>query len=159
MALVRWKPEIDLWSRGRSIFDEIQDEINRVFDSFWSRTPALREDWDFPERAWSPNVDIEETDKEIIVTAELPGMSKEGIKVDIQDNTLTISGEKKQEKEAKERNYYRLERRYGSFQRSFMIPAEIDRDKVKASYRNGVLKVVLPKTEESQTRRIAVEVE
>ena len=159
MALVRWRPGIDLWGRGRSIFDDLQDEVNRTFDSFWSKAPTRREDWGVSEGSWSPRVDIEETDKDVLVTAEIPGMSKEEVKIDIRNNTLTLSGEKKQEKEIKEKNYYRLERRYGSFQRSFVIPAEIDRDKVKASYKDGILSITLPKTKEGQTKKIDVSVE
>ncbi len=159
MALMRWRPGLGLWSSGRNIFDDLQDDINRAFYSFWSSPPTTRESRDLGERSWSPRVDVEETDKEISVIAELPGMSKEEIKIDVKNNTLTLSGEKKHEKETKEKSYYHLERRYGSFQRSFMIPSDIDSDKIKASYKDGILKVTLPKTKGSETKRIDVNVE
>ena len=145
MALMEWKPTSDLL--------DIRNEMNRTFDDFFGRRPswiALR------ERAWSPNVDIAETDEEITVKAELPGMTKEDVNISITDNILTLKGEKKQEKEIKEENYHRVERSYGSFQRSFVLPMGIQSEKVKATFKNGVLNINIPKAEEVKPKQIEI---
>ncbi|HVP35387.1 MAG TPA: Hsp20/alpha crystallin family protein, partial [Terriglobales bacterium] len=109
---------------------------------------------------WSPNVDIAETKDEIVLSAELPGFKKEDIKLSVEDHTITLSGEKKSEyeKEDKKENYYRLERRFGSFTRSFALPTPVQADKVKASYKDGILKVTLPKSEEAKKKEIPISV-
>lgn len=148
MALMRWRPFEELMS--------IQEEINRIFDNFFSRFPQKVE---VGRGAWSPSVDISETEDEVVVTAELPGMSKEDIKISLQDNVLYLKGEKKQEKESKGKNFHRIERRYGSFQRAFSLPVAVITDKIKANYRNGVLTIRLPKAEEAKPKEIPVVVE
>ena len=146
MALVRWRPT-------RNIFS-IQDEINRLFEGLTSREPevdALR------EGAWAPDADIAETESEIVVEAEVPGIDQENLKVSVQNNVLTFSGEKKQAKEEKGKNYHRVERTYGSFHRSFPLPADVDTSKTKASYKNGILTIRLPKVEKAKPKEIDIE--
>jgi HSP20 family protein len=147
MAITRWRPFRDMVS--------IQDEMNRLFDDFFGR-PLARPEW---EGTWSPSVDVSETKDNVIVNAEIPGMSKEDVKVTVQDNILTLSGEKKQEKEEKNGSYHRIERSYGSFRRSFTLPTFVQADKVKAAYKDGILKITLPKTEEVKSKEIPISIE
>jgi HSP20 family protein len=107
---------------------------------------------------WSPLVDISEDDKEYVVKAELPEMKKEEIKINILDDVLSISGERKYEKEEKGKKYHRVERAYGSFMRSFTLPEDADGSKVSAEYKDGVLKVHLPKSEKARPKSIEVKV-
>jgi len=107
---------------------------------------------------WSPTVDISETKDEVIVKAEVPGMTKEDISVFLQDNVLTLRGEKKQEKEEKDKTFHRVERSYGSFVRSFTLPTLVQADKVKAAYKVGVLQITLPKAEEVKPKEILISV-
>ena len=111
--------------------------------------------------AFQPQIDVSENDKAITVSAELPGLDENDIQVSLAHNVLTISGEKKEEKEDKGQNYYRMERSYGSFQRSIPLPVEVVADKVDATFKKGVLTVILPKTPEAQkrTRKIAIKAE
>jgi len=144
--LARWRP-----MRG---FLDIREELDRLFDDLMSTSEL-----GYPAAGtWSPRVDVSETDDEIIVSAELPGIDREDIKVNVEDNVLTFSGEKKQEKETKKRNYHRIERSYGSFHRSFTLPTKIESDRVKATFKDGVLTIHLPKADEAKTRQIPVEV-
>ena len=139
-------------------FLTFQQEMNRLFDDFFGRSAlepfgAFRQEWD----AFSPRVDVAETDSEIVVSAELPGLDDEDIEVSLARGLLTISGEKKQEKEKKDRDYYRVERSYGSFQRSVALPSEVDANKVDAVFQKGVLTVTLPKKGgEKARKRISV---
>jgi HSP20 family protein len=148
MAITRWRPFRDLMS--------VQDEMNRLFDDFFGR-PVMRRDW--IEAAWCPCVDVSETKDSVIINTEIPGMSKDDVKVSIQDNVLTLSGEKKQEKEEKDANYHRMERSYGSFSRSFTLPTSVKADKVKAAYKDGILRITLPKSEEVKPKQIPITVE
>jgi len=107
---------------------------------------------------WTPAVDIAEHDDQYVVKVELPGVSKDEVKITLESNILTIRGEKKQEKETKKENYHRVERSYGSFQRSFTLPTTVKSDKIDASYNNGVLTVALPKAEEAKPKQIEVKV-
>ncbi|RKY60288.1 MAG: Hsp20/alpha crystallin family protein [Candidatus Latescibacterota bacterium] len=148
MALVRWRPSEE-WFPALS---DIRREIDRIFDEFWRGIgPA--------PTVWTPKVDVAETDDAVVVTAELPGMEKDDIKVSIENNVLTISGEKKQEKEEKDRTYHWSERVYGRFSRSFTLPARVDANKVKAVYKNGVLTLTLPKVEEAKPKQIEITTE
>lgn len=151
MALVRWRPTQTFFPR---VWD-IQNEINRVFDSLMG--PSSSEGDDF-RGMWSPSVDIAETDDEVVVSADLPGIHKEDIKVNVQNNVLTFSGERKQETKSEGSNYHRMERAYGFFSRSFTLPATVKADAIKAVYKDGVLRLTLPKVEEARPRQIAVEV-
>lgn len=141
-------------------FFMFHDRMNRLFDDFmgdFGRFPF----WT-PTRvrgfAMSPKMDVAEDDKEVVVTAELPGMEEKDVELLLTDDALTIKGEKKMEKEEKERDYHRTERTYGSFHRAIALPAEIDREKATASFKHGVLKVTLPKTAtaKKETRKIEI---
>jgi HSP20 family protein len=119
------------------------------------------EDWNVPslcseERVVVPAFDISETEKEYVISGEIPGIEPKDLEVTLNDGILTVKGEKKQESEEKEENYHRVERHYGSFQRSFRLPENIKRDDLDASYKDGILKLTLPKSEESEVKRIEV---
>ena len=149
MALVRWRPFEDLLN--------MHDELSRFFDDFFGERLPARQSKE--GASWIPRVDISENDDEIIVHADIPGMEKDNIKITLTDNVLSISGEKKIERDEKKANYHRVERVFGSFQRSFYIPTNVDASKISASYKNGVLEVKLPKKEEAKPKEIPVKVE
>jgi len=140
-------------------FSLFREQINRLFDdSFFGRewTPLrTAEPW---YGTFQPSIDVRENEKEITVSAELPGMDDKDIDVLLSGDTLTIKGEKKEEKEEKEENYYRMERRYGSFQRVIPLPVKIDTKKVDASFKKGILEVKLPKAAQakSSARKISL---
>lgn len=138
--------------------------MGRLFRNFFGgRAHPL-----FDERWWpsmssesqelSPDIDLYEDQNEIVVKAELPGMTKDDIQISLNDNILTIRGEKKKEEEDQGKDYYRSERVYGAFVRSLALPAEINPDKVRATFRNGVLEIRLPKTEQAKKKEIKVNV-
>ena len=110
------------------------------------------------ERSWRPNVDVYETDGSYVLKADLPGMKKEDIKIDVNDNTLTFTGEKKLEEKTEKDNYVRVERSYGSFTRSFTLSDNVDHENIKASYKDGVLEITLAKKEEAKPKEINVEI-
>ncbi len=145
MTLVRWKPMREMSWMPR--------DLNRAFNEFFG-VPTMTSD--LLERDWVPAVDIYEKDSEINVKAELPGLSKDDVSITIENNTLTINGEKKRENEVKEENYHRVERSYGSFQRSFSLPSTVDTGKVKATFKDGILMVSLAKREEAKPKKIEV---
>lgn len=145
MAIIRWDPFRDLVT--------LREKMNRLFEDFY---PAQGEERDLVASSWTPAVDIFETEHELVLTAELPGLEDKDIEIKVEDNTLTLKGERKFEKETKEENYHRVERSYGSFYRSFSIPAYIDQDKIKAEHDHGILKVSLPKKHDSKPRKIEV---
>jgi HSP20 family protein len=144
-TLATWKPMRDLF--------DIHTDMNRVFDDFFRRTPRRVEnaDWD-----WSPAVDVLEADDHYEVRAELPGVSEKDVHVSVTDNILTLRGEKKQESTENGKNYHRVERHYGSFQRSFTLPYGLKTDAIKANFKNGVLSVSVPKPEEVKPKEITV---
>jgi HSP20 family protein len=148
MAITRWRPFRDVVS--------IQDEMNKLFDDFFGR-PIIRTEWS--EGVWNPSVDVSEDKDNVIIKAEMPGMNKDDVKISIQDGVLTLKGEKRQEKEEKDKNYHRIERNYGSFCRSFQLPTSVKSDKVKASYKDGVLSIALPKTEEVKPKEIPISID
>jgi HSP20 family protein len=134
---------------GRS-FIPSTDLFDRFFD-----------DWDFPtlfseKNEWTPAFDIAENDKEYVVSAELPGIDIKDVEISISDGILSVKGEKKQEKEDKSEGYHWVERHYGSFNRSFRILGKVESDKVDASYKDGILKVLLPKAERTETKKIEI---
>ncbi len=131
MALIRWDPLRE--------FSSLQDRMNRLFPDMRTR-PAWAEE-EMTQGSWIPPVDIYETRDAIVLKAELPGITKEDINLEVKDNTLTLRGEKKFEKDVKEESYYRVERSYGMFQRAFMLPRTVQPDKVKAKFRDGVLMI------------------
>jgi HSP20 family protein len=132
--------------------------INRLFDDFFNDFSLAPFDAFDEMGAFQPRMDIRESDKEIKVSAELPGMDEKDIEVSLAHNQLTISGEKKESTEDKGTSYYRIERSYGSFRRTLPLPDEVEADKVEATFKNGVLTITLPKTPEAQkhTKRISV---
>jgi HSP20 family protein len=147
MALVPWKPFDELTSFRR--------EMDRLWDRFFSERPAL----DVLEKGWEPTLDIAETKSDLIVKAELPGIDPKEIDISLTGDTLTIKGEKQQEKEEKEENYYRIERSYGIFSRTIKLPVGVQNDRIKASYQHGVLKITLPKSEEAKKKQIKIKLE
>lgn len=129
-----------------------KDALDEMFDNFFSRKPfntSLPSLWKGREQMWAPEVDMYETDKDIVIEANLPGCDKKDIRVKVEDNLLTISGEKNEEKETKKKNFYQKEQQFGSFQRTLSLPRYANTEAAKASYEKGVLKVTLPKTEKS----------
>jgi HSP20 family protein len=130
----------------------MREDMERLFDSMLGRYPRERE-----QALWAPAIDVEETNEAMIVRAELPGMKREDIKVKVAEDTITISGERKYEAEHKERTFHRVERAYGSFQRAIVLPVSVQGDKAVASYKAGVLELVLPKAERVKAREITVE--
>jgi HSP20 family protein len=166
LAVTRDKPAaVPTPSEGWAPFDTLRKEIDRLFDDFrpfgW-RLPTARLDFDLPKfgSGWavSPAFDVVEKDNEYEITAELPGIDEKNVDIKLTNHTLTIKGEKQEEKEEKDKDYYVSERRFGSFQRSFRVPEGVDTDKVDASFAKGVLKVKLPKTAEAKSAAKKVEV-
>lgn len=142
----------------------LRNQMNRLFEDFW-RDPFNITPFDWMERMWptgwsgfTPSVDISETDKEIRLEAELPGMDEKDIEISLSDDVLTIKGEKREERERKDRNYYYAERSYGTFTRQFPLPSTVDEDKIEATFKNGVLTITMPKRPEAieQRKRIAI---
>jgi len=127
--------------------------MNHLFENFFER------DEDSPVAKWSPRVEVTELDDHFEVSAELPGMKREDIKVELNDRILTISGEKQTEHEKKDRSIHLCERIYGSFHRSFRLPSQVKADKINAEFKNGVLKLNLPKVEEAKPKQIAIKVD
>lgn len=143
--LIRWNPVDDLF--------DIQDNINKVFGNYLtSRGTQAR------VIGWMPPVDITESENEYQIKADIPGMKKEDIKISLEDNTLTISGERKEEKEEKGKNFVKKEKTFGSFMRSFSLPHSVDSKGIKAAYKEGVLNITVPKSEESKPKEIKIEV-
>ena len=140
-------------------FVSFRNEMNSLFDNFFRGFEI--EPFAGRLGAFSPKVDVKESEKDIRVTAELPGMNDKDIDVSLSKDALTIRGEKKEEKEDKGKDYYRMERSYGSFARTVPLPAEIDTDKVKAEFKKGVLTVTVPKTAKAmrETKKISVKAE
>lgn len=146
MALARWNP----WTT----LPTLQDRINRVFDDMFPTTGEGREDAGLFE--WRPMVDTYEKDDAIMIKAELPGLKKDDVSIDVNNNVLSIKGERKDEENVEEDNYYRRERFYGKFQRAFTLPDNVDTDKIEASFKDGILEVKVPKTEESKGKKIEI---
>ncbi len=147
MAIVRFDPFRELSS--------MQDRINRIFGDAYRRS-----DEDVLKGGdWTPPVDIfENKDHEIVLRAELPGLKREDIDIRVENSTLTLRGERKQESEANQDNYHRVERSYGSFSRSFSLPTTVNTEKVSATFADGVLTITLPTREEAKPRQIQVQV-
>ncbi len=146
-----WKGTSVPVSRVDSPFSSFQQRMNDLFDDFFRGFPlASPGAMDDRIGAFYPSVDVKEGEKEIVVKAELPGLEEKDIEVLLAEDALTIKGEKKEEKEDKGKNYYHMERSYGSFHRVIHLPVEVDANKVEAAFKNGVLSVVLPKTEKAK---------
>jgi HSP20 family protein len=149
MAIVRWlDPFRDLSS--------IQERMNQIFEDALARSRGREEG--LRTGMWTPAVDIYEKNDSVVVKAELPGVERDQISVEVKDGILSLRGERKFEKEVKEESYHRIERAYGSFQRSFSLPVSVDQEKVTASFKNGVLEVTLPKKEQAKPKQIQVDV-
>ncbi len=146
MPVVRWRPLDE--------FRNLREEMDRRFQKFYRTVEENAEG----VCDCYPLVDIEETKDEFIIYAELPGVSTEDVKINMADETLTISGEIKEPERMDERRFHRVERTYGKFQRSFYLPVPIEGDKVKASFKNGILTITLPKKEEVKPKEISISV-
>jgi HSP20 family protein len=134
----------------------VQREINNVFNNFFRG--GTQDDGSLGLSMWTPAVDIVEREEDFTVNIELPGVNKEDVKITLENNVLTVRGEKKQKDEEKRKNYHRVERSYGSFQRSFTLPSIVRTDGVDASYKDGMLTIMLPKAEEAKAKQIEVRV-
>ena len=148
-ALTRWDPFKEM--------EELQNRMVRFFGVAPARTPN-RDKEAMTVTEWAPSVDITEDDKEYLVKADLPEVKKEDVKVTVENGILTITGERKFEKEEKDKKYHRIERSYGNFLRSFTLPDGADGTKVSADFKDGVLKVHLPKTEKAKPKAVEVKV-
>ena len=148
MALIRWEPARELGT--------IQNEMNRLFNNTFFDTPTPANGGAF--RRWIPAMDLAEGDGEFVLKADLPGLSEGDVNIEVQDNVLTVSGERKSEHEEKKNGYLRIERSYGSFRRSLTLPEGVDPESVKATFDRGVLEIRVPKPEERKPRKVAITV-
>lgn len=147
--------ELTVWRSFKEL-ERMRREMDRLWESFFEERPR----WRVEEAGeWLPSLDLSETKNDFVVKAELPGIDPKDIDISLANDILTIKGEKKQEKEEKEENYHIIERSYGSFTRSIRLPREVQSDKISASYKNGVLKITLPKSEEAKKKEIKIKVE
>ena len=153
MALIRWSPV--RWDPFGE-FSTLQERMNRLFEDLIPATRKSEEE--LKTGTFYPSVDIYEGEKDITLKAELPGIDKKDVHVEINDGVITLRGKRKLEKEEKKENYHRLERSYGTFNRSFTLPTTVDSGKVKANYKDGILEVTLPRKEEAKPKSIPVEV-
>jgi len=155
MAIERWRPfgAAARWEPFQGLAD-IQHEVNRLFDNFFGRPSTMAS----TERVWMPLCDMYETRDDLYVTFELPGVREKEVNVSITGDLLTVRGERKWEKELKEDTFHRLERVYGKFERSVPLPVPVQMDKVKATYRDGVLEIRLPKADEVKPKEIKIDI-
>ena len=142
MALVRW-------DQGREL-DTLQSEVNRIFDTFFGAKDNVR------SRRWVPAMDLAETDDHLVLRADLPGLEREDVDIEIKDGVLTVSGERKSEHNERSEGYYRVERAFGSFSRSLTLPEGTDAERISADFDKGVLEVRIPKPEETKPVRVAI---
>ncbi len=147
MAIIRWSPVRDLMG--------LQDDMGMMFNEFFGDGDKMRE---LGLTRWHPRVDITEEDNRYELTADLPGIKKEDIKVEVRDNVLTLRGEKKMGEERKEKNCMLSERYYGEFTRTFTLPENVDRNAIDAAFKDGVLHLSIPKTEKAKPKQIEVKV-
>jgi HSP20 family protein len=148
MSIVRYDPFRDLRT--------LQEEVNRLFTG---SMPHGFDDQGIARGAWSPNVDIYENKEQIVLEAELPGMKREDFDLSIENSVITLRGQRQFEKKDESDNYHRVERAYGTFTRSFTLPNTVSAEGANAEYKNGVLRVTLPKREETKARRIEIKAE
>ncbi|MGQ0549312.1 MAG: Hsp20/alpha crystallin family protein [Armatimonadota bacterium] len=146
MSIIRWEPFDDLMS--------IRESMDRMFEDFLTRRPRVA-----GPMVWQPAIEVFETENEVVVKAELTGIDPKDVNVTITGDGLTIKGEAKADQEEKGRNYYRRELRYGAFQRTVPLPAEVKSEETKASFRNGILEVRVPKSERVRPKSVKVEVD
>ena len=146
MNLVRWNPYGEMTA--------MRNRINRMFNEpYWL---SSRMDDDTGMGLWNPAVDLYEKDDHFVIKAELPGVDKKDISIDLNDRVLTLYGERSYENEVKEENYYRKERSYGKFQRAFTLPADVDSDKIKAEFQDGLLQIEVPKPEQQKPKQVTI---
>ncbi len=145
MNIVRWNPMREMTT--------MHDRFNRMFSDMF---PSTWFDEEMRFNNWHPAVDIYDQDDKVVIKAELPGVDKKDINVDLKDRVLTLRGERYHESEVKEEKFYRKERAYGKFERSFTLPAGLDPEKISADFKDGVLKIEIPKPEEEKPKKIAV---
>lgn len=150
MALIRWSPRRDLWDPFGSLA-EIQNEMNLLFETLLRHPKGL-------DAVFSPSIDVVVEKDNVVVKADLPGLTKDDITVTLQDDYLTIKGEKKHEVEQQEANYFLSERVHGSFTRTVELPMAVNAKSIDARFKDGVLHVTLPKTEEARPKQIEVKV-
>jgi len=148
MNLVKWDPFREM--------EDVSNRLNRIFGRSLARAGSGNEMLAMAD--WAPSVDISETDTAYLVKTEIPGVKKEDVKVTIQDGMLAIQGERKMEKEEKDKKFHRIERSYGSFMRSFRVPEDADENSVKAEFKDGMLNVTLTKSEKAKPKSINVSV-
>jgi HSP20 family protein len=141
MTLVRWEPMREL--------NTMQGEMNRLFNSFFDEEGNGR-------RRWAPAVDLLEREDSLVLKADLPGLTQDDVNIEVRDNVLTISGERRTDIEDKQNGYYRVERAFGGFSRSLTLPEGVDADRIAANFENGVLEVTIPKPEQRKPRRITI---
>ena len=151
--LTTWKPFRELAPFRE--FERVRREMDRLWDSLLEGGLRKRGE----ETEWLPSLDVAETKNELVVKAEVPRMDPKDIDISLSDGLLTIKGEKRQEKEEKEADYHVVKRSYGSFLRSVQLPKEVQSDKISASYKNGILRITLPKSEEAKKKEIKIKVE
>ena len=144
-TLMRWTPP-----------DVFRNRMSRLFDDSFNHFLAPINSSEELSGKWLPPVDVRETDEALTLVAEVPGLSKDDVSITLENNVLTISGERRFEKDAEKESYHRIERAYGTFSRSFTLPANVESDKAKATFENGVLSIALPKSEEAKPRKIAI---
>ena len=148
MALVRWEPARELSS--------LQSEMNRLFNTFFD-TPTTGGNGGTVRR-WVPSMDLVETDDHFVLRADLPGLTDGDVSIELEDNVLTVAGERKAEHEEKKEGFYRMERSFGQFRRSLTLPDGVNADAITATFDKGVLEVRIPKPEERKPRRVAIQV-
>jgi HSP20 family protein len=141
MALVRWEPAREV--------DSLQTEVNRVFDAFFGQGTSS-------SRRWVPAMDLVETEAHLVLRADLPGLSREDVEIEIKDGVLTVSGERRADHEEKSEGYFRVERSFGRFSRSLTLPKGVEADSVAAEFEDGVLEVRIPKPEQRKPHRVEI---
>ena len=149
MAIVRFEPFRELVT--------LQDRMNRLFSESYRAQQGPEDDWALGG-TWAPAVDIYEHENNIVIKAELPGVDPKDVDIRLDNSVLTVTGERKLDNEVKKENYHRVERSYGAFTRSFTLPTTVDPSGIKAEYRDGVLRVTLPKREEAKPKQIQISV-
>ena len=145
-SLNRWNPASHALTSREPLF--------RLFDTYFNQDLAGNED--VSNRAWLPPVDIQETEEGYRLSAELPGLTRDDINITLENNVLRLSGERKLEKDVKKESYHRIERAYGNFQRSFSLPHQVNSEKVEATFKDGVLSILVPKAEQARPRKISI---
>jgi HSP20 family protein len=150
MALIRWEPVREL--------NTIQSEMNRLFNNYFDTPAAPGNGGATTLRRWIPAMDLVETEHEFVLRADLPGLSEGDVSIELEDNVLTVAGERKSEREERKEGYYRVERASGAFSRTLTLPEGVDPESVKASFDRGVLEVRIPKPEQRKPRKVAISV-